>query len=56
MKIIWTIIPQDLYNIQQDYYGLGLGTSRILYLPIQDVNEVIHMITGVDLKLTEKFK
>jgi hypothetical protein len=36
------------------YYSLG--TSRILYLPIQDVNEVIKMITGVDLNLTEKFK
>jgi len=37
-------------------YLYGFSTSGILYLPIQDVNEVIKMITGVDLNLTEKFK
>ncbi len=38
------------------YYAVAPGTNRALYVRLETLNEVIHMITGVDLKLTEKFK
>lgn len=38
------------------YYAVAPGTNRALYVRLETLNEIIHMITGVDLKLTEKFK
>jgi len=42
-------------NLPNYLYGVGTPSGN-LYIPIKDVNEVIYMITGVDLNLTEKFK